>query len=479
MSDDLRDLYASLDGLALADLVHRREVSAVEVLDTAVAAIESVNPELNAVIDRTYDYGRGQIAAGLPAGPFEGVPFLLKELATLVAGLKQTNACPYLRDYVATVDMETVVRQKRAGFVIVGKTNAPENGWSLTTEPAMFGPTRNPWRSDVTPGGSSGGAGAAVAARLVPIAEASDAAGSIRVPASNNGLVGLKPSRGRMTVAPAYGDVFFGCAHFLCVSRTVRDTAAYLDAIGGTVPGDPYTAPLPERPFLQEVTTQPDRLRIGFTRAAPDGQQLHPDALAAVEGAASLLEELGHDVEEHDLVFDFNAMWSTYMDVIAVQTDFAFEASATYVGRPVTPDEVSAITWEMIERGRTIAGTAHTRDVDSLRLFGREIAANLAPYDVFVTATMPQPPRPLGYWDMSKPGLDAYDASMGADGIYMSPFNISGQPAMSLPLLWTHDGLPLGVQIVGRPADEATLFRLAAQLESARPWIGHKPPVCT
>ena len=274
MSDDLRDLYTSLDGLALADLVRRREVSAVEVLDTAVAAIESINPEINAVIDRTYDYGRRQIAAGLPAGPFEGVPFLLKELATLVAGLKQTNACPYLRDYVATLDMETVVRQKRAGFVIVGKTNAPENGWSLTTEPAMFGPTRNPWRSDVTPGGSSGGAGAAVAARFVPIAEASDAAGSIRVPASNNGLVGLKPSRGRMTVAPAYGDVFFGCAHFLCVSRTVRDTAAYLDAIGGVVPGDPYTAPLPERPFLQEVTTQPDRLRIGFTRAAPDGQQL-------------------------------------------------------------------------------------------------------------------------------------------------------------------------------------------------------------
>ena len=377
MSDDLRDLYTSLDGLALADLVRRREVSAVEVLDTAVAAIESINPEINAVIDRTYDYGRRQIAAGLPAGPFEGVPFLLKELATLVAGLKQTNACPYLRDYVATLDMETVVRQKRAGFVIVGKTNAPENGWSLTTEPAMFGPTRNPWRSDVTPGGSSGGAGAAVAARFVPIAEASDAAGSIRVPASNNGLVGLKPSRGRMTVAPAYGDVFFGCAHFLCVSRTVRDTAAYLDAIGGVVPGDPYTAPLPEGPFLQEVTTQPDRLRIGFTRAAPDGQQLHPDAVAAVEGAASLLEEFGHNVEEHDLIFDFSTMWSVYMDIIAVQTDFAFEAAATYVGHPVRPDEVSAITWEMIERGRAVSGTAHTRDVDSLRLFGREIAASL------------------------------------------------------------------------------------------------------
>ena len=191
-----------------------------------------------------------------------------------------------------------------------------------------------------------------------------------------------------------------------------------------------------------------------------------------------IAEELGHNVEEHDLVFDFKAMWSTYMDVIAVQTAFVFEASATYVGHPVTPDEVSVITWEMIERGRTIAGTAHTRDVDNLRMFGREIAASLAPYDVFVTATMPQPPRPLGYWDMSKPGLDAYDASMGADGVYMSPFNISGQPAMSLPLHWTHDGLPLGVQIVGRPDDEATLFRLAAQLESTRPWIGRKPPVC-
>ncbi len=478
MSDELRDLYSSLDGLALADRVHRREVSAVEVLDTAVAAINSVNPELNAVIDRTYDYARGQIAAGIPAGPFEGVPFLLKELATLAAGLRQTNACPYFRDYVATTDMETVVRQKRAGFVIVGKTNAPEYGWSLTTEPAMFGPTRNPWRSDVTPGGSSGGAGAAVAARLVPIAEASDAAGSIRVPASNNGLVGLKPSRGRMTMAPAYADVFFGCAHFLCVSRTVRDTAAYLDAIGGALPGDPYMAPPPASAFLQEVATQPDRLHIGFTSTAPDGQQLHPDAVAAVKGAASLLQELGHNVEDHDLIFDFAAMWSVYMNIIAVQTAFAFEASAAYVGHPVAPDEVSTITWETIERGRAVSGTTHTRDVESLRLFGREIAASLVPYDVFVTATMPQPPRPLGYWDMSKPGLDAYNAAMAADGVYMSPFNISGQPAMSLPLHWTQDGLPFGVQIVGRRGDEATLFRLAAQLESARPWIDHKPPVC-
>jgi len=470
--------YSGYDALGLAELVRKKEVKASELVEEAIRRIETLNPKLNAVIYKTYDIARAAADGPPPNGPFAGVPFMLKELATMWEGLPTTNSCPYFKDFVAPVDLEIVTRIKKAGFALVGKTNAPEFGWSITTEPAMFGPAHNPWNESVTPGGSSGGAAAAVAARILPLAEASDGAGSIRVPASNNGLIGMKPSRGTSTFAPIWADYWHGGAQFLCVSRTVRDTAAYLDVVYGTLPGDPYKAPERTRPFLDEARTNPDRLRIGFTVTPPDGNPIHPEAVAAVQATAKLLAGLGHEVTEHNMSFDADAAWRTYTRMTAVATASAFEGMAPFIGHKVTEAEVSPTLWSIIQRGWEISGPAHATDVDGLRMISREVATDIAPFDVFLTPTLTQPPRPLGYWDMNEPDHDVYNAKW-TDAVFMFPFNISGQPAMSVPMHWSADGLPMGVQIVGRNNDEATLIRLAAQLEQAQPWINRKPPICS
>lgn len=472
----IAELFEREDALGLGALVRAGEVTPRDLVEEAIERIERVNPKLNAVILTTYDLARAMAGGQRSQGPFAGVPFLLKELATLWQGIPTTNACPYFKDVVAPVDMEIVRRIKAAGFILVGKTNAPEMGWALTTEPAMYGKTHNPWRPDVTPGGSSGGSAAAVAAGIVPLAEASDGAGSIRVPASHCGLVGLKPSRGRTTLAPVYADYWFGAAHFLCVSRTVRDTAAYLDAVAGTPPGDPYNTPPPARPWLDAIADRPRGLRIGLTTTPPDGSPVHPEAVAAVEGAGRLLEQLGHRVERHDLAIDAAAAWTCYTRMTATQTAAGFAAAEPLVGRPVTRDDVCPTVWAIIERGRSVSGVQATADYEQLRLWSRAIATELDPFDVYLTPTVTHPPRPFGYWDMNEPDLDRYNAKW-TDGVFMFLFNLSGQPAVSIPLHMTADGLPMGVQLVGRPCDEATILRLAAQLEEAAPWRDRRPPV--
>ncbi len=471
------DDFGSYDALGLAALVKAHEVTPLELVDEAIRRIEAVNPRLNAVIYKNYDDARQRAEAGVPDGPFSGVPYAMKELASMWEGVPQTNCCPYFKDFVAPVDTEIVARLKRGGFILVGSTNSPEFGWALTTENEMFGRTNNPWRAGISPGGSSGGSAATVAARILPLAEASDAAGSIRGPASQCGLVGLKPSRGRATLAPFNADFFYGAAHFLCVSRSVRDTAAYLDVTSGELPGDPYNTPPPDRPWLAEVGADPGRLRIGFTTAAPHGRPVHAEPAAAVRETAKRLEDLGHHVEEHDMTVDADQAWRTYTRITAVQTAMVFGGAAEFVGHEVTPDEVSPTMWAIIERGRSVSGVEHSADVEAFRHHSREIATDLAPYDVFLTPTLTQPPRPFGHWDMSEPDIDAYNAKW-TDGVFLFLFNVSGQPAMSLPLHWSADGLPIGVQLVGRPSAEATLLRVAAQLESAQPWIDKRPPVC-
>lgn len=471
------DAYSSTDALGLAALVKAGEVTPLELVDEAIRAIEAVNPQLNAVIHTTFDDARRQAEKGAPDGPFQGVPYMIKELASWWEGLPQTNCCNYFKDFVAPADSEINARLKRAGVILVGKTNAPEFGWALTTEPEMYGRTNNPWREGISPGGSSGGAAAAVAARMLPFAEASDAAGSIRGPASQCGLVGLKPSRGRSTLAPSGADLFYGAAHFLCVSRTVRDTAAFLDVTSGELPGDPYNTSLPRQPWLEETRTDPRRLRVGFTTAAPHGRAVHEEPATAVRNTARLLESLGHDVEEHDIDIDADSAWKTYNNITAVQTAMVFDGAAPFIGHTVTSDEVSPTIHAIIERGRSVSGVQHSIDVEQYRLSSREIATDIAQYDVFLTPTLTQPPRPFGFWDMSEPDIDAYNAKW-TDGVYLYLFNISGQPAMSLPMHWSADGLPIGVQIVGRPTDEATLIRVAAQLEAAQPWIDRRPPIC-
>jgi len=476
VTDDLVRLYADSDALALGALVRAGQVTAEELVETALLAIDRVNPQLNAVVHRLEDMARAQLASGVPRdAPFTGVPYLLKELASMWEGAPLTNSCAWLRGVRAPADSEATRRIKAAGFVLVGKCNAPENGWAITTEPQLYGATHNPWRNDVTPGGSSGGSAAAVAAGLVPLAEASDGAGSIRVPASCCGVVGLKPSRGRITLAP-FGDYWYGGASFLCVSRTVRDTAAYLDAVAGALPGDPYTPPIPGASWRDLAERAPQRLRIGFTVTPPDGSAIDPEAARAVQRTAHVLECLGHTVEEHNMALDAGEAWKTYTRMTPVETAAIFDAMEPLVGRPVTEADVEPITWAIIERGRSLSAVQHATDVNALRVLSREVAADLLPYDVYLTPTLTQKPRPLSYWNMNEPDLDCYNAKW-TDAVFMFPFNFTGLPALSLPLHFSPDGLPMGVQFVGHFGDEATLLAVAKMLEQEMPWRDRRPPI--
>lgn len=476
ITESLLKTYTESDALALAELVHKGDVSPAELVEAAITVIEKVNPELNAVIHRLYDMGRSMSENVDRTAPLAGVPFLLKELASSWKGAPITNASAYFKDLVADSDTEVVRRMKAAGLVLVGKSNAPENGWSITTEPKLYGATRNPWNGDVTAGGSSGGTSAAVASRMVPIGEASDGAGSIRVPASCCGIVGLKPSRGRVTLAPM-GDYWYGGAYFLCASRTVRDTAAYLDAVAGAMPGDAYTPPVPGASWLDLSTRPPRRLRVAFSLAPPNGTPVDPQVESAVRKAAAALESLGHSVEEHDMPLDANVAWDVYTRMTCVQTAAMFEWLEPLVGRPVTRDDVEPVTWAIIERGRAASGVEHISDVETVRTLARSIAADLEPYDLFVTPTLTQLPRPVGYYDMSETDLDRYNAKW-TDSVFTFPFNMSGQPAISLPLAWSREDIPIGIQLVGRYGDEATVLAVSTQLERELPWRDRRPPIC-
>ncbi|MBC8945114.1 MULTISPECIES: amidase [Xenorhabdus] len=475
VTESLINTYTESDALDLARLVKQGEVTPVELVEAAVTCIERLNPELNAVVHKLYDLGREAATSVDHNALFAGVPFLLKELATQWKGTSLTNSSRYMKDIIAPVDSEMARRIKRAGLILVGKSNTPESGWSISTEPKLYGVTKNPWKEGITAGGSSGGTAAAVAARLVPIGEASDGAGSIRIPASCCGVVGLKPSRGRVTLAP-FGDYWYGGVHFLCCSRTVRDTAAYLDALAGALPGDPYTPPTPDSPWLELMVREPKKLRIGFTVTPPNNTQIDAQVKKAVLATVHELERQGHIVEEHNMKFDTDVAWRTYINMACVQTAAIFDDLSNIVGRPVTPNDVEPVTWAILERGRSINGMAHSNDIEKIRLLGRELTSDLVSYDIFITPTLTQLPRPMGYYDMSEPDIDRYNAKW-ADSVFAYPFNITGQPAISLPLGWSDDGIPIGIQLVGRYGDEATVLQVSAQLEQAMPWKGRRPSV--
>ena len=475
VTQDLRRTYVERDGLGLAELVHEGEVSPLELVEAAIEVIEALNPSLNAVVHKHYDMARSAASDVDRDAPFAGVPYLLKELATSWKGSPNTNSSSYLKDVVSDFDAEVVTRIKKAGFLLVGKSNAPENGWSISTEPKLYGATVNPWKSELTAGGSSGGSSAAVASRMVAIAEASDAAGSIRVPASCCGVLGLKPSRGRITMAP-FADVWHGGAYFLANTRTVRDTAAYLDAVAGALPGDPYQPPVPDRTWLELSREAPARLRIGFTVTPPGGAPIDPEVRRAVLDTARALEGLGHAVEERDMAFDADTAWKTYTHMSCVQTAAIFDWLSAVVGRPATPEDVEPVTWAIIERGRATSGIRHISDVEAVRQMGRGVAMDLADYDVFLTPTLTQLPRPVGFYDMGMTDLDAYNGLWG-DAVFTFPFNMSGQPAMSIPVAQSSGGVPIGVQAVGRYGDEATLLAIAAVLEQVMPWKDRRADV--
>ena len=453
------DDFSTLDATAQANLVRRREVKPIELVEAAIERIERLNPTLNAVITPMYDIARKAAAGPLPDGPFSGVPFLLKDFLASFAGVRMACGSALLQDFVPDHDSELVTRYKRAGLITLGKTNVPEFALIPTTEPRFFGPTRNPWNRDHSTGGSSGGAAAAVASGMVAMAHANDAGGSIRIPASCCGLFGLKPTRARNPLGPDLGDALGGLAVEHALTRSVRDSAALLDATAGPDIGDPYWAPPPARPFLQEAGADPGRLRIAFTTDAGAAVTVHPDCIAAVHDAARLCADLGHHVEEKAPAVDGEAIGQPFLTVYAASCAQSVDGMALLSSRPPTPDQ--------LEPRRLSRSPSNSRAV----------ARFFLDYDILLTPTLTEPPLPLGTLE-SPPDNPLYGLIRAASYI---PFqliaNFTGQPAMSTPLFWNADGLPIGTHFAARFGDEATLFRLAAQLEEARPWSNRRPPV--
>jgi len=471
------DEFARQDGLGLAELVRRREVSAAELLEAAMAAIEAFNHEINAVVCRLYDQARAAVAAGLPVGPFTGVPYLLKDLGAHYQGAVTSHGGALFKDFVADHDSEITIRLKRAGLVILGKTNTPELGLASSTEPRLFGPTRNPWHLGHSAGGSSGGSAAAVAAGMVPMAHATDGGGSIRIPASACGLFGLKPTRARNPLGPDQGEGWGGASVGHAVTRTVRDSAALLDATSGPDLGDPYWAPPPARPFLEEVGRDPGRLRIAIATTPWNGQAVDPECAEAARAAARLCERLGHHVAEASPVVDAAALGAATLVVIGANLRAALEARAAALGRALDPDDVERITWIRAMDGHTARAADYARAIGVMHRTGRVVAPFFERFDALLTPTMCRPPHPLGVIDMMTTDAVAYGQAVLGTIAFTSLWNACGNPAMSVPLGWSRAGLPLGVQFVARFGDEATLFRLGAQLEAAQPWAARRPPL--
>jgi amidase/6-aminohexanoate-cyclic-dimer hydrolase len=471
--------YESYDGLGLADLVRRGEVKPGELLDIAIARVEAGNPDLNAVVLRLYDQARASVTAGLPEGPFTGVPYLLKDLGAHYAGAVTSFGSALFKDFVVNHDSEITARLRRAGLVIFGKTNTPEMGLAASTEPRLFGPTRNPWSLDHSSGGSSGGSAAAVATGMVPMAHATDGGGSIRIPASCCGLFGLKPTRARNPMGPDAGEGWGGASVGHAVTRTVRDSAALLDATSGPDIGDPYWAPPPERPFLQEVGREPGRLRIAITTRPWNGQPVDPECVAAAVSAGRLCERLGHHVEEATPDVDAKLLGEASLIIVSANVRAALEARAAALGRELTAGDVERITWARATDGHTARAADYARSIGVIHRTGRTVARFFTRYDILLSPTMCRPPYLLGVLDMMTTDVEAYTrAILGAIG-FTSLFNSAGNPAMSVPLGWSRAGLPIGVQFAAPFGDEAALFRLGAQLEAAEPWAGRRPPAAT
>ncbi len=460
-----------------ARLVRRREVSPRELLDAAINAIERLNPQLNAVVLPLYERAQETLATLDLNAPFAGVPLLLKDMLAEYAGTRMTEGSRFLRDYISPRDSELVARYRRAGFVIVGKTNTPEFASKPTTEPELFGKTGNPWNPGYSAGGSSGGSAAAVAAGMTAVAHANDGGGSIRGPAGWCGLVGLKPTRGRNPLGPDYGDLGAGliCEHV--VTHTVLDSAAILDVTAGADPGAPYYPPPPARPFAAEVGAPPGRLRIAVSTVPLTGTPVHPECKQAALNAARQCEALGHLVEEASPPVSaehFNEMFTTvWLGMVA----WTIRDWARRTGRAPTPDQFEAHTWKMFAYDAQRRPSDLLLAIQDMQRMSRELAPFFTQYDIWLTPTSPQPPQPLGWFDFDPAQPKQATERMSDIPRFTAIANISGQPAISLPLHWTPDGLPVGVQLIGRYADEATLFRLAAQLEESCPWRGRVPPV--
>jgi amidase len=465
--------YRKHDAVGLAQLVSKGEVSPPELLEAAVARMAAVDPKINAVTLDLTEAGRREADRHIWGGPLAGVPFLLKDLGAQLAGTPTTSGSAVFRDLVAPADSAITTAYKEAGLVIFGKTNTPEFGLMPVTESTLLGPCRNPWDTTRTPGGSSGGAGAAVAAGIVPAAHASDGGGSIRTPASACGLFGMKPSRGRVSFAPM-GEGWGGASIQHAVTRSVRDSAVLLDIVCEPQPGDPYFLAKPEVPFASEVVREPGKLSIGFTTAGLASGALDPECVAGVLDVAKLCEDLGHNVEEVVIPGDLAAMQRAAGDVIGASIAATLEAEGERRGRPVAEGDVEFLTWAMYQRGKQISGSAYVRGLAAIHAYGRAVAGLFERYDVVLLSTLGSPPIPIGHLTED---LSQYTERLFAFMPNTQAFNNTGQPAMSVPLAWSAGGLPIGIQFVGRMGEEAGLFRLAGQLEKARPWFDRVAPL--
>ena len=468
---------AELDAVAQAELVGAGQVTAVELVEAAIARIETLNPTVNAVVTPMFDDALDRARRGVD-GPLAGVPYLLKDLAVECAGVRFTEGSRFLRDNVSTFDSELLVRLRRAGLVVLGKTNTPEFGMLPACEPRLHGATTNPWDTTRSTSGSSGGSAAAVASGMVPAAHANDLGGSIRYPASACGLFGLKPTRGRNPFGPEYGDVVGGLAVEHALTRTVRDSAVILDATAGPDVGDPYPAPPARRPFSDEVGADPGRLRIGFMVRTPEGPPGHPDCVAALEDAVALCDTLGHEVVEADLPEITEDVGSAFGVLINAATAWIVAYWAEHVGRQPEHDELEPQTRVLWEEGKRVSAADYLLAVGTAQRYARRVSALLTELDVWLTPTLSTPPLALG--EMTSTDADpmrAYAVAGQAVRYAGIVANVTGNPAMSVPLWWNTDGLPIGVSFLGRFGDEATLFRLASQLEEARPWASRRPPV--
>lgn len=471
--------FEQYDALGLADQVKRGKVSPAELLEAAIERVEARNGTVNAVTMKLYDYGRKAIADGLPDGPFTGVPFLLKDLTASLAGVKMTRGSKFFADAPPpTADSEHVKRLKKAGLVIFGRTNTCELGLSLTCEPQLYGPTKSPWDVTRISGGSSGGAAASVGARMLPMAHGSDGFGSIRVPAACCGIVGLKPTRGRNTFAPYTGEGLGGCSTEHALTLTVRDTAALLDATAGAGPGDPYVAPPPPRPFLADVQAERRPLRIAYTTAAPNGAPVDTEYLKALAETVVLCKDLGHKVQEADPEIDRAAVVPTFLTLAAANMVVALASHPT-AGRPARKGEVENVTWGTGQKGEKIAAADYVRATQTMHRLGRQMAAFHAGYDVLLTPGLGTLPPKLGWIDMMLEDVDEYWRRVFTFSPFTVWFNLTGQPALMLPLGRTASGFPIAVQLVGRYGEEGTILSLGAQLEKARPWFDKKPPTAS
>ena len=471
--------FEQYDALGLADLVRRGKVSATELLEAAIERVEARDGAVNAVTMKLYDYGRKAIADGLPDGPFTGVPFLLKDLTASLAGVKMTRGSKFFADAPPpTADSDHVKRLKRAGLVIFGRTNTCEIGLSLTCEPRLYGPTKSPWDLTRISGGSSGGAAASVGARMLPIAHGSDGFGSIRVPAACCGIVGLKPTRGRNTFAPYTGEGLGGCSTEHALTLTVRDTAALLDATAGAGPGDPYVAPPPPRPYLDETRGAPRPLHIAYTTAAPNDAPVDAEYLKALAETVMLCKDLGHKVQEANPEIDRAAVVPTFLTLAAANMVVTLASHPT-AGRPARKGEVENATWGTAQKGERIAAADYVGATQTMHRLGRQMAAFHAGYDVLLTPGLGTLPPKLGWIDMMLEDVDEYWRRVFTFSPFTVWFNLTGQPALMLPLGRTAWGFPIAVQLAGRYGEEGSILSLGAQLEKARPWFDKKPPIAS